>query len=318
MATSGVTSYSVTENDIITDAFENGAIYGAGETLGAEDVTLARRKLNMIVKQWVAQADFAPGLKMWTRRTGWLFLQDSQVEYDVGPSGDECAAEEYVRTTLAANASGGAGTITVTSATGMASAMRIGILLSSGAMQWTTINGAPSGQTVTLTATLTGAATSGSVVYAYTSKVHRPFEIVTASLRDSSGDDTPMDPHLSLEEYELIPSKSGEGTPSSFYFEAKRTNAKVYLDNSPTDLTNVIRFRYLSYVEDSTALTDTVDFPAEWFRPLSAQLAMDLCPAFRKPVPPELKMMRDEALLVARNAYAAKSTAYYASEPDEY
>lgn len=318
MATSGTTSYSVTETDIISTAYEDAAIYGAGRTISAEDYTLARKKLNMLVKQWVSQVDFAPGLKMWTRRTGWLFLQKNQIEYDLGPTGDECAAETYTRTTLSANASNGASTVTLTSVTGIATTYRIGVLLDSGSIHWTTVNGAPAGQVVTLTAVLTGAASAGNTVYAYATKVHRPFEIVTAVLRDSDGNDSPMDPQLSLDEYEAIPAKSGLGTPASMYFEAKRTNAVVYLDCAPDDLTSVIRFKYLSYVEDSTATTDDIDFPAEWYRPLAAQLGMDLCPAFRKPVPPELVTLRNESLQIAQNAYPAKSEAYYQPDPDSY
>ena len=318
MPSSGTTSYSVNELEIITDALESLGVYGAEDTIAAADVVLCRRKLNMIIKQWVAQTDFAPGLKMWTRRLGFLFLQKDQVSYALGPSGDECAASSYVTTTLTAGASGGASTITVASISGLSSGMRIGILLDSGSFQWTTINGAPSGATVTLTATLTGAASNGARVFAYTSKVVLPFEIETAVLHDTDGDDTPMDPHLSLEEYENIPSKTATGTPTSIYFQAKRTNAQIYIDCAPDDVTDVVRFWYLSYVEDSTGTTDTVDFPAEWFRPLSAQLAMDAAPSFGRPVSPELKLMRDESLRIAQNAHASKSTAFYESGPDCY
>jgi hypothetical protein len=318
MATSGLTSYSVTETDIISTAFEDSRIYGAGRTISAEDYTLARKKLNMLVKQWVSQVDFAPGLKMWTRRTGWLFLQKNQVKYELGPTGDECASETYVSTTLSANASVGASAVTLTSVAGISTTMRIGILLDSGLMQWTTVNGSPAGQVVTLSVVLTGAASSGNAVYAYASKVLRPFEISTASRRDSDGNDTPIDPQLSLAEYEAIPSKSGLGTPASMYFEAKRTNSIVYLDCAPDDLTSVIRLRFLSYVEDSTAPTDTIDFPAEWYRPLAAQLGMDLCPAFRKPIPPELEKLRNESLQIAQNAYPVTSEASYQSDPDCY
>jgi hypothetical protein len=318
MATSGTTSYSVSELDIITDALANIGVAEAGQTLGADDVVLARRKLNMILKQWVGQADFAPGLKMWTRRRAFLFLQKDQYEYSIGPSGDECASESYVSTTLTAAASLGAGAVTVSSITGLATAMRVGILLASGSFQWTTINGAPSGSTVTLTATLTGAAASGARLFAYTSKPLRPFEIVSAVRRDTSGDDVPMDPHMSVGEYEVIPSKAEDGTPSRFYFEAKKTNAKVYLECAPDEVTDVVRLVYLSYVEDSTATSDDVDFPAEWFRPLSAQLSIDCCLPFSRPVDPALKLIRDESLAMARNAYPATSEAFYQSEPDSY
>lgn len=318
MATSGTTSFSVTELDIITDAYENAGIYGSGETLGAEDVALARRKLNMIVKQLTGQIDYAPGLKMWCRRRAYLFLQDGQIQYSMGPTGDNIADGSYVTTTLTASASLGASTVTVASITGLATAMYVGIILSTGAIQWTTINGAPSGSTVTLTATLTAAADSGARLFAYTSKARRPFEITTAVRRDTSGNDTEIDTTTLLEEYEAISSKSAEGTPGAIYFEAQRTNAQIYLDCAPSDLTDVIRMVYLSYVEDSTAITDDIDFPAEWYRPLSAQLAIDLCPAFQRPVTQDMRVARDEAMRIAQNAHPATTTASFDSAGDCY
>jgi hypothetical protein len=318
MATSGITTYSVTENDIITDAYENAAIYGAGEVLGAEDVVLARRKLNLIFKQWTGQIDFAPGLKMWTRRRAYLFLQKSQIQYAMGPSGDNIAEGSYVTSTTTVNAALGAGAVTLASVSGFTTGMFIGVLLSTGAIQWTTINGAPVGSVVTLSATLTASALSGSRVFAYATKARRPYDIATAVLRDTHGNDAPMDPTLLLEDYEAIATKSVEGTPCEIYFEAQRTNAQLYLNCAPIDRTQVIRLVYRSYVEDTTAITDDVDFPSEWYRPLSAQLAIDLCPAFRRPVTQEMKLMRDESLRIAQNAHPSNSTASYQSEPDEY
>jgi len=317
MATSGTTSYSVSEIDILTDAFEDAGIYGAGETLGPEDVSLARRKLNLIVKQWVSQIDFAPGLKMWARRRVYLFLQKNQIQYALGPTGDH-ASESYVTTTTTATASLGGSTLTLASVSGLSSGMFIGVVLSTGFIQWTTISGSPVGSVVTLAATLTASVLSGARVFSYTSKPRRPYDIATAVLRDTSGNDNPMDPNLILEDYESIASKSNPGTPYYLYFEAQRTNAQIYLDCSPSDVTQVIRMVYRSYVEDSTATTDDIDFPSEWYRPLAAQLAIDLCPAFRKPVTQEMKLKRDEALQIAQNAHPATSTAQYEPDPDCY
>jgi hypothetical protein len=317
MSTSGTTDFGSTELNIITDALIDLGVKQSGQALNADDVVVMRRKLNMIVKQWSAQVDFAPGLKMWTRRRAYLFLQADQVGYDIGPSGDECASETYYSTTLSAAASAAASTVTLASVSGVADAMRIGIELASGSMQWTTVSGAPSGSVVTLTDALTGAADSGAQVYVYESKPLRPFEIVTAVMRNSAGQDTPMDPNLSVEEYEQIPNKSGTGTPSRIYFEAKKTNARVYLDRSPDDLSKVIRFVYLSYIEDTTAQTEDVDFPAEWHRALGAQLVVDGCDAFGKKLTKTMQDKRDEALRMAQNAYPSKSTAYYQMDADE-
>lgn len=319
MATSGTTSYSVTELDIITDAMQDAGIIGAAETsIDSADYAIARRKLNMLIKQWVSQIDFAPGLKMWTTRRGFLFLQANQVAYSLGPSGDECAADSYVTSTLASTASGGAGTITLVSATGFAASMRIGVLLDSGAFQWTTINGSPAGNVVTLTATLTGAATAGARVFAYTSKVHRPFEMVTASMLDTNGDEMPLRVHTVVEDYEAISNKTEVGDPQELYFEGQRTNAKVYVDCQAQDLTEVVRFVYRSYVEDMSATTNDVDFPAEWYRALSAQLAIDVCIPFSRPVTNEMRERAAQALLMAKNAYPERITAEYQNCPDDY
>lgn len=318
MSSSGVTNFNRTGLQIVTSVLGKLNIIGAGETPSSDDAAKVIENLNLVVKQWVSQVDFAPGLKMWTRRRAFLFLQKDQFKYSVGPTGDECASEDYVSTTLAANAAAAAGTVTLTSVTGIATTYRIGIVLNSGSMQWTTVNGAPAGQVVTLTDTLTGAASAGNAVYVYVTKPLRPFEIVSASLRDQAGYDMPMDPNLSVDEYELIPAKGNTGAPARIYFEAKKTNATLYLDRAPDDLGSVIRLVYLSYIEDLNAVGEDVDFPPEWYRALIAQTAIDSAPDFGRPVTPELKLMRDESLRMAQNAYPQKSTAFYQSKPDCY
>lgn len=310
------TSFSVTESELIQNAMEDAGIADPQESISAADYQTARRKLNMLVKQWTGQIDFAPGLKLWTRRRAYLFLQHNQAEYSLGPTGDH-ATESYVSTTLSVGASLGAGSVTVASATGLSSGMNIAVELSTGALQWTTINGAPAGAVVTLAATLTASALSGARVFAYTDKMRRPFDIETAVRRDTDGNDTPMDSML-LGTYESLPSKLTEGTPSALYFEAQRTNAKVYLSCAPEDVTQVIRMVYLSYISDFSQTSDAVDMPAEWYRALSAQLSIDLCIPFKVPVTPELKGLRDEALAMARNAYPLNVDTQYQSDPDDY
>ncbi|MDO9402039.1 MAG: hypothetical protein Q7T46_11430 [Polaromonas sp.] len=317
MATSGTVTYSVNELDIMTDAMETIGCKDPLDALRAEDVVTCRRKLNMIIKQWTANIDFAPGLKLWTRRKGYVFLQKDQTVYSLGPSGDN-ATESYVDISLAANGAALAGSVTVSSAASLSTAMYMGVLLDTGAFHWTTINGAPAGAVVTLTTALPSAAASGNKVYAYTTKLRRPFEIVTCVRRDTSGNDTPVDPQLSVQEYEAIPDKSTNGSVAGLYFEAARTNAKIYTDCAPDDATDVLRMTYLSYIEDFSAANDDVDLPAEWFRPLSAQLAFDLCPVFQVSVPTGLPLILKESLAMAKNAYPENSTASYQSCPDDY
>lgn len=317
MATSGVSTYSVTELDIITDALETIGVAGPGESISAEDIVTARRKLNMILKQWVSQIDFAPGLKMWKRKRAYLFPQKSQVAYNLGPTGDH-ATESYTQTTLSASAATSAGTVTLTSVTGLSSGDYIGIVLDTGSVHWTTVNGAPAGSVATLTTVMPSSASSGNVVFFYTTKISRPFEILTAVRRDVDGYDTPISVDMSMQDYEAIYEKTYESTIDNLYFEAQRTNAVLYTNFAPSDVTEIIRFTYNSYIEDLTATTQDVEITQEWFRPLSAQLAFDLCAPFRVVPPPSLVEVLNSSLAMAKRAYPETSTAYYQSDPDDY
>ena len=103
--------------------------------------------------------------------TKWHFQVGETVRNDApvvgAPAGWVCS--KRTETTLTANGSGGATTLTVNSITGLASGDVIGVKLDTGLYHFTTINGAPSGSTVTLTAALPGSgvvATSGNAVVA--------------------------------------------------------------------------------------------------------------------------------------------------------
>lgn len=313
MATSGDYAYSVTALDIITTALEDIGALSFGDSIPGEQVPVALRKLNLIVKQWSGKVDFAPGLKMWTRKRIYVFLQKAQKEYSLGPSGDN-ATTSYATTTLSASVANGASSVTLTSATGISTGDNIGIELDSGSIHWTTAT--MSGSTATLGAVLTGAAASGNRVFAYTTKAMRPLDIETGLIRDVDGLDTPVDVALTLEDYQSIGEKGADGTPDGLYFEAQRTNATVFLNREPDDVTKVLVLSVLVPVQDLTETADDVDFPQEWFRALAAQLALDLCLPFGRSVPPELKLIRDEAVQMAQSAYPATTTLYFQPNAD--
>lgn len=318
MASSGTTTYSATELDIYSDVVESLGVVGIGVTPYPEHIVVLRRKMQMLLKQWVGQADFAPGLKMWTRRRGFLFFVPDQHVYTIGTGGDKCADESYVSTTTTVDAANGAATVTVADASDIAASDVIGVLLDSGTLHWTTVSGAPAGSVVTLAAVLTGAAAATARVFTYTTAARNPFEIESAAFRDAAGEDTPVDPHMSVGEYELIPVKTKEGTPSALYFEAGKTAATVYLNREPDDRETLLRFVYTSYIEDASALATSIDIPPEWTRAVAAQLVIDAADSFRATVTPSQIRVRDEALAMARNAHPLKSSAFYESDPDCY
>ena len=310
MSTSGTVVYTVTESDIISDALEDLGVYGAGESVSSADTTKARRKLNLILKQMSSASDYFSGEKFWLRKTGYLFLQKDQSSYSIGPSGDECTGT-YVRTTLSSSALNGASTVVLTSVTGVASTYRIGIKLDSGFMHWTTVNGAPSGSTVTLTAVLTGAAAAGNTVFCYQTKAIRPLKLLTAVLRDTNGNDIPIDISETIEGYESLSYKANEGDPLVMYFSPTLTNSTALLDVEPSDVSKVVRYVYRAPIEDMSTGTNNFDLPQEAFRYISAQLAIDCAPAFGVEIGPTLKLIRDESLAILRGAQPQTTDIYF-------
>lgn len=309
MATSGSVDFSVSRDEIITTALQDIGKLARNQSPSQSDLTLCSRKLNMIVKQWQGRTDFSPGFKMWTRKRGTLFLQKNQYKYSLGATGDH-ATTSFVEASLEVAASATDSTIDISSISGMLSADNIGIVLDSGSVHWTTINGAPAGNTVTLTDAMPSSSAVGRTVWTYTTKIDKPLEILLAYMRDASGDDSPLSP-ITLDEYEAIPDKDALGDPVEYYYEKQLSNGDVYFDSAIDDVTNTFKFVFLRPIEDFDSQDDTPDFPQEYYRLLSYQLAIDISPSFKVSVTPELQALRDEALTIAQQLDPETSEAYF-------
>lgn len=315
MPSSGSVDFSVNRNEIIEAALRAARILGKDQTPDASHITTGAQALNMIVKQWQGKADFAPGLKVWSRKTAYLFLQSGEHQYDIGPSGDHWTGT-YSTTTSSAAKSASATSLSLTSAIG-ANADNVGIELTDGSIGWTTISSGGGTTTLTLPANSLGAASSGARVFTYTTKARRPLEILTAVLRDTSSQDVPLYP-MSLEAFESITDKTSDGTPQMYVYEPMLTNGRISFDREPDDVTKVVRIVFLGALEDFDAATDTPDYPQEWYRALKFQLAMDLWSEYKDGDPPSLlKLQRDESLSIAQNTTPETSDLYFQPGLDE-
>ncbi len=90
--TSNSFNFPTTRDQIIRDAMLNIGAIGEAEVPTSQETSDCAYKLNMLVKQWMGKQDFAPGLKMWTRQRGDLFMSASRGQYQLGPTGDNFAA----------------------------------------------------------------------------------------------------------------------------------------------------------------------------------------------------------------------------------
>lgn len=297
MATSGITTFSISRDTIIREALAICGVIDETETPSAEMISRGTISLNLFAKSLMAQ-----GYHLWGLQECYLFLADSQASYSISSTGDRCATvADSVITTLTADAALNATTLSLAS-TGMATSDAIGIVLDDNSIQWTTIATIPGTTSVTIPATgLTGAASSGNAVYAYTTKIARPLRVTSAGVI-ANGIETPLS-MMARTEYFDLPDKSSEGRPCQFYYDPQLTAGKFYVWPTASDGTLRLRLTVERPLEDFVYTADEPDFPIEWGDALTYGLAARLGPkygvSFQRIA--GIKALADEYLDTAKN-----------------
>jgi hypothetical protein len=256
----------------------------------------------------------------------------SKFQYQLGPTGDNWAAgvtggnfnQLANRTQLTNLANAGATSITVTSIAVINPNDYIGIQYTTAAgnqdLFWTTVLGAPSGNTVNLTTALPGIANNNGYVWNYTTKAQRPLEIVTSLLRDVFQNDTPQN-ILTLNDYEMLPNKTQPqfvSDPTSFYYESQigsntaTSNGQYYIDCAGAqDVTKHLHIVYLRPVMDLNNPGDNPEYPQQWYRAICWGGSREICGMFDCPWTQDMQANYIEALSMAQEADAETTTFYF-------
>jgi hypothetical protein len=274
VTTSGTTTFSVSRDDLIRDAFDYCGLLDPTQTMPAAHFSSAAIKLNMMIKAWMAQ-----GLHMWGISEATLFQQKTVQRYGVSSTGWHCT-NSYVKTTLAANAATSATTITLASTSGISNGDHIAVMLDSGSLFWTTVTTIG---TTLIASGLTSAASSGAVVFAYTTKINRPQRIISAYRRNISGADIVLD-MLARGDYAELARKNATGKPVQFYYDKQLTTGYINIWPTTDDESDVIRFFYERIIEDAGIGTDNIEYPIEWAEAISSNLALRIAPGFGVPL----------------------------------
>lgn len=302
MPTSGSVDFSVSRDNILTDALMIVGAVGPDDSVPATWTTHAARQLNKVVKALQAKR-----IGLWARKTGYILPVSDTNSVSLGPSGGH-ATLSYTQTALAADVSSGASTITVDSATGFADTQAVGIEKTDGSVFWTTQSGAASGTTITLASTIDGAASDNGYVYTYATKLQRPLRIVEAYLSDLEND---TDQEIDVEArqvFEQQVTKTTEGDPLILAYEPSLDNGTAYFWPEFVDGKSVIKIIFQRPFEDFDASSDTPDFPQEWYDALCYLTAVRLAPVYG--------MSSTDRQLLIQEAQAALSLALE-NEPEE-
>lgn len=280
MTTSGATTWNPALVQIVQQALLNVGAIMEGEAASASMYQSCVFQLNAMAKSWEAT-----GLHVWKEGEAILFLQPGVAKYVIGGAGaaaNTSDADEWIELTLTAPAVLGASQITVNAAL-VASGMNIGVILDSGVTFWTTVDGAPIGDLITLTAPLPGPAANGNFALAYTTAITRPLKVPKARLLTLQGlNETPMTV-LSRQEYMDLPQKMSPGVPTQWFYSPQLDTGLLYVWPVAQRSAWAVRFTWYQPIQDFFSPNNTSDFPQEWINPLIWNLSKEIGPSYEVP-----------------------------------
>ncbi len=293
MTSSATYTFDAIWPQIIAAAYRKIGALAEDETPTAGMFADATLSANCMLKEWAAS-----GIHIWTTQEAVLFLQQGQYRYLLGtgtsptPPSYCCDAFSYSLSQISSGAISGATSITLQSVVGFVNGQNIGVVLDNGFTQWTTINGAPSGNVVTLTAALTDGASVNNFVFTFpqSATIQSPLRVPAARRIAWQGlIETPM-MRLSRQAYMDYPNKVNPGTPGQYFYAPELINGvpqgQFYTYLNPQNSQSGVRFTYMRPLQDiTTNPVQTGDFPIEWVNCCIWNLAVEMAPEFD--IPPQ-------------------------------
>lgn len=292
MATSGSINFTLTRDNLITLALQDIGVLRDGGTPTSDQVTYCSYKLNMLIKHWEMK-----NLHVWSTAEASMFLTSGVNKYTLSGSTANSAGDNTIKTTLSAAAS--STSWTCTTVTGMNVSDNIGIVLDSGSLYWTTITAInTTTKIVTVNTAASSAASSGAVVYAYTSTATKPLRILSVRHSDSAGNERIVQ-MKGRDDFMSIPVKSSPGPVNACFYTQGRDAGTMYVYLTPDDSSNSLNYSYARTIEDFDSSSDNADIPQEWLRALLLNLEVDICPHYGKDLHkqmPDLQRLAQEAI----------------------
>jgi hypothetical protein len=278
MATSGSTDWTLSRDSIIASALRKLRKIDPALDTPALDVNSGTEALNMMIKAWQTDNIF-----LWLYEEVCLSQQYNTQFYTLGPSGDNCCLlSDAKKTQIATAASSGDGTITVDSDNDIENGDYIGIQLDDGTIQWTTVNGVPASDVVTLTASLTDDVAVDNWVFTYTNKISRPLQITEARVRDTGDVDTPLEIIKSRTQFLSQTDKATKGRVLEIHYNPDITNGQLYVWPvcGTGNVTDRIVMSVQRVIEDFDASANNFDGPPEALAALVWNLAVWIAPEY--------------------------------------
>ena len=272
MATSGLTAFTMTRDDMIKSSLRLLTELGVGESPIAEDYTNCNQALNLVLKSWQKK-----GAVLWTYAELEIPMVTGITQYPVGPTAGYLATAGFEILTEGVGGTDGTFALGITDTTGSGATGTFTVL--DGVLTAITITAAGSSYSASPTFTFTPAAFSTAPtvdcrVVGITT--NRPLRQIEAFLRtDDNDQDIPLIA-ISRMEYDRLGNKTTVGYPNQYYYDNQLGNALVTFYNPPQDLTRTVHLVVQRQIQDMILSTDNFDLPQEWLHAVKWGLADEL------------------------------------------
>lgn len=307
MATSGSYDFSLDRDGLISKAYTMVGAVAIGEDPTSDELTEGGKTLNLMLKGWQTE-----GIALWLNQTVTLFLGHETQSYSLGPSGDHMSAA-IVKTEVATAASSGDTDIVVDSITGITDGDYFGIELDDGTVQWTTVNGTPSGSTIVAAAVLTDDAAVDNHIYTYATKAQRPLEIIEGRRINGGGVSTPL-LQISRKEYMALSDKSTAGIINQIYYDPQLTNGILFVWPTCEDVQDTLELTIKKPIMDFDSSADDGEFPVEWTMAIVSNLAVLIGMENGIPLNAQLGRLAESSKFMARTFDEEKTSIFFQPE----
>lgn len=259
--------YNKTVGDLVRDSLRAATISGIEISVESSDFAQGFNAYNDLLAAWQAKQ-----IHIWSETEAVMPLNAGQSKYVFGTAH---AFTDYQYTT-AESALIGATLLDVGSTSGALAGDFIGIELSTGVRQWTTVDTVTDADTFELTDALEAAVTEGASVYVYRTKCDIPVRFISVRYSDNHTADEVSTWQISRQEYYDQTSKTAPGAINQWYYSRQLTNPYLNVWPTASSCANLIRFSFIKpqYVSEDQA--ENVQVPPEWYNALKWQLAADL------------------------------------------
>jgi len=275
MATSNSTNFKLNAQELVESALRLARILGIGQSVESEVMNIGYQNLNIMMRHWENT-----GVRIWATERAYLFPDFGVPEFDV-PSANvrACLESDMRQNTLAANASIGDSSVTLTSTIEYLSGDYIAFSTSSAGLIWYTVD-AVVGNVVSLfevgttdAASLSADLLQGSIVVGYTTNAWMPLRVIEARRHDlSSNTEVPLRIAGKFD-YERIPNKLLQSLPLWLYTQLNIDTTKFYVWPTNQYSNFVIAYSFERRYQDIDASTNDVDFPPEAYEAIRYGLA---------------------------------------------